>query len=558
MATEIVRFNVTDYTVVDCYVNSTFWSTGMYGADVGFMSYGYKHGVLYENANCVLRCEFTVPNQVVAGSVYFEGWAHAMTQDGHSFGPSDMQTPLQLVCQISTDAMAYRNANGPGGSGRGRETATVQYAYFGGSYVAYINVTFSYPMQLYPGTTYYLWLYPNGTSVPHVISIDSSGYGGIGPIIYAADGAFLDVNGWLDGAYSGNITGYGKCDVYINGSRTATGVTDHYQFYPSGTTYSVQNIVADSHRTYDGVHYGALSGTIGSALSEVVLSFNTKSYTVTARSGTDFVTVSGGGSAKYGSTVTLTATVGSKTGATTSFDGWYNSSGTRVSTSLSYTVTVSGDATYTAKGSYTWNDYYFDLNGWLDGSSSGGIQNFGTCDIYINNVRVAHGVSDHYTKYQYGSSYEVKNIQAIPGHTYVGVHSGSLTGTIGASTTRVVLAFDTAWYTVTFNGNGGTPGWSSKSVKYNTTYGTLPSANMDTCMFLGWFTSPVGGTQILPDTAFTRTSGITLYAQWYCDGSANTYHSGQYRNYYIYIYHNGQWIRYAPYIYKSGSYVLHP
>ena len=219
---------------------------------------------------------------------------------------------------------------------------------------------------------------------------------------------------------------------------------------------------------------------------------------------------------------------------------------------------MSGNATYTARGSYTWNDYYFDLNGWLDGSSSGGIQDYGTCDIYINNVRVAQGVSDHYQKYQYGSSYEVKNIQPATGHTYVGVHSGALTGTIGASTTNVVLAFDTMWYTVTFNGNGGTPGVSSKSVKYNTTYGDLPGANMDTCQFIGWFTSPNGGTQIFPGTAFTRTSGITLYAQWSCNGSVNTYHSGQYRNYYIYIYHNGQWIRYAPYIYKSGSYVLHP
>ena len=61
--------------------------------------------------------------------------------------------------------------------------------------------------------------------------------------------------------------------------------------------------------------------------------------------GTTGGTVSGGGTGNYGSTVTITAAPA--TGYI--FDGWYDSSGTRVSTSSSYEVTISGNATYYAR-----------------------------------------------------------------------------------------------------------------------------------------------------------------------------------------------------------------
>ena len=69
-------------------------------------------------------------------------------------------------------------------------------------------------------------------------------------------------------------------------------------------------------------------------------------------------------------------------------------------------------------------------------------------------------------------------------------------------------------YTVTFNGNGGTPSQSTKSVTYGSQYGTLPYCDQTGKTFLGWFTSATGGTEIEATTIFNQQSDQTLYAHW--------------------------------------------
>lgn len=63
--------------------------------------------------------------------------------------------------------------------------------------------------------------------------------------------------------------------------------------------------------------------------------------------------------------------------------------------------------------------------------------------------------------------------------------------TTGHGTT---VTMDAQWsannYTVTFNGNGGTPSTKNKVVTYNGTYGTLPTATRTGYDFVGWFNSP--------------------------------------------------------------------
>ena len=86
---------------------------------------------------------------------------------------------------------------------------------------------------------------------------------------------YLDVNGWLDGANSGNLSNYGTFDVYINGTRVADDVTDFYQQYSAGTTYKIDDIKSKGIHTYHGVHSGSLSGTIGSGNVSVCLNFRT-------------------------------------------------------------------------------------------------------------------------------------------------------------------------------------------------------------------------------------------------------------------------------------------
>lgn len=73
-------------------------------------------------------------------------------------------------------------------------------------------------------------------------------------------------------------------------------------------------------------------------------------------------------------------------------------------------------------------------------------------------------------------------------------------------------------YTVNFDANGGTT-TASKTVTYDSTYGTLPTPTRTGYTFQGWFTSASGGTQITSGTTVKITSTQTLYAQW----KANTY-----------------------------------
>ncbi|MCR5267875.1 MAG: InlB B-repeat-containing protein, partial [Lachnospiraceae bacterium] len=71
-------------------------------------------------------------------------------------------------------------------------------------------------------------------------------------------------------------------------------------------------------------------------------------------------------------------------------------------------------------------------------------------------------------------------------------------------------------YTVTFNGNQGTvpSGQGSKTVTYDSTYGTLPTATRNGYRFDGWYNAQTGGTQITENTTVKITAAQTLYAHW--------------------------------------------
>ena len=88
---------------------------------------------------------------------------------------------------------------------------------------------------------------------------------------------YLDLNGRLDGNYSGNIAGWGTADVYINGSRNEAGVTDFYKRFPNGTSFEFKNINATTGHVYNGLHSGKLSGNIN-GLTYAELSFSTATY----------------------------------------------------------------------------------------------------------------------------------------------------------------------------------------------------------------------------------------------------------------------------------------
>lgn len=84
---------------------------------------------------------------------------------------------------------------------------------------------------------------------------------------------------------------------------------------------------------------------------------------------------------------------------------------------------------------------------------------------------------------------------------------------------------------MTANANGGTipttSGWTiasgsktaTKSVTYDSTYGTLPTPTRTGYTFAGWWTAASNGTQITSSTKVAITTAQTLYAHW----TANTY-----------------------------------
>ena len=74
-------------------------------------------------------------------------------------------------------------------------------------------------------------------------------------------------------------------------------------------------------------------------------------------------------------------------------------------------------------------------------------------------------------------------------------------------------------YTVNFNANGGSTSTASKTVTYDSTYGTLPTPTRTGYTFAGWFTSASGGTQVTASTKVAITATQTLYAHW----TANSY-----------------------------------
>ncbi len=72
-------------------------------------------------------------------------------------------------------------------------------------------------------------------------------------------------------------------------------------------------------------------------------------------------------------------------------------------------------------------------------------------------------------------------------------------------------------YTLTYDANGGTCSTSSKSVTYNSAYGTLATPVRTGYSFNGWYTTKTGSTEVTSST--NCTGDATIYAHW----TANTY-----------------------------------
>ena len=189
-------------------------------------------------------------------------------------------------------------------------------------------------------------------------------------------------------------------------------------------------------------------------------------------------------------------------------------------------------ATATQPATPTRTGYTFQ--GWYTAKNGGSKYDFGqavTGDITL----YAHWTVNTYTltfdgnggnpaettrTVQYGNQYGTLPTPTRTGYTFAGWYTAKNGGTkvtptttMGAANTTVYAYWTVNSYTLTFDGNGGRPTETSRTVQYGSQYSTLPTATRTGYTFQGWYTAKNGGSQVSPATTM-GASDTTVYAHW--------------------------------------------
>ena len=198
---------------------------------------------------------------------------------------------------------------------------------------------------------------------------------------------------------------------------------------------------------------------------------------------------------KYGSTIELPTTT--KEGYT--FAGWFDEAGNEFTSENTITRETKLTAHWTA------NKY--------------------TVTFDANCGETANPASKEVT---FDAAYGELATTSREGYTFDGWFTAKDGGTKVESTTVVATANNHTlyahWtaneYTVTFNANGGTDAVpASKTVTYDSAYGSLATTNRKGYTLVGWFTAKDGGTEVESTTVVATAGDHTLYAHW----TPNTY-----------------------------------
>ena len=175
------------------------------------------------------------------------------------------------------------------------------------------------------------------------------------------------------------------------------------------------------------------------------------------------------------------------------FDGWYLSDGSPVSGSTE--VTIGEDHILIAH--WIPNTYKVTFN--TDGGSQ------------ISPVSI---------DVTFGQPYGALPITSKDGSMFIGWYtSDSILITeftvVSISQDHTLIAhWNPKTVTVIFDPNGGSAEEMTKVVTVGEKYGKLPTASKMGHTFSGWYTSPEGGTRVVPGTDVTQATDHTLYAHW--------------------------------------------
>ena len=190
----------------------------------------------------------------------------------------------------------------------------------------------------------------------------------------------------------------------------------------------------------------------------------------------------------------------SRTGYT--FVGWFDTSAASGGTQATTTTKVTGTKTWYARWSINSYTFTFDKNGGNTPSSTTITKEYNTA---VGTLPTCTRNADNTYTYAFAGWFDT---------------SASSGGTQLTTTTKVTSnkTWYARWtstyknYTVTWDGNGGTPSKSSSSFHYNDALGTLPTATRTGYTFKGWSTSKTGTVNV--STTTKVTANVTYYAVW--------------------------------------------
>lgn len=297
------------------------------------------------------------------------------------------------------------------------------------------------------------------------------------------------------------ITNVGDCSI---GSSATGGVKEETYYRDTSVTLTAKAAPTG----YDFVGWYEGSNLVSTSLSfavtltanrTLVAKYKIKSYIVNATSeDINKGTVSPAGqTVEHGANATVVATPK----AAYNFAGWYNGT-TKASSNALYTFAVTANISLTAK--FTIKTFTTTT-----ANSTGGTASVNKSSVEYSGSAIwtaTPSTGYNFSKWSNGSTANPLTVSNITANTHI------------------TPVFVLKSYTVTWNGNGGTPSKSSSSFHYNDALGTLPTATRPGYTFKGWSTSASGSVNV--STTTKVTGNVTYYAIWQIDSYTLTVIAG--------------------------------
>lgn len=290
----------------------------------------------------------------------------------------------------------------------------------------------------------------------------------------------------------------------------------------TGYTYTFANWSYSNGTQFSTSQNTSINGSAGKSYSLVAYATRTtNTYTLNVSSAnTSRVTVSGGGSKSYNSSVSAVATLKNITGHTVTFLGWYEGS-TRVSTALNYTFNMpASNKSLVANASVTVNSYTATIQS--TNTTRGTVTGGGTKD-YGTNVTATATAKTGYSFVNWSGTY---SSTSNPYTFTMPASAVTLNATFSVNNYTLTLANNSVNYISSVTGNGSKSYGSSVTVNavinsvtgYTTTFTKWTSNN--TTLLSNSTSNPY--TFNMPAGSVTLTASATRTANQYTTTFNNT------------------------------------